>query len=117
MDRHRHPARRGLRRRRGALLQGETGERQVKVLVTCPPMLGMTDEFIPVPAARGFELVPAKVTQTLSQDELVDLLPQYEGWIIGDDPATRHLFKAGKPGRLTAAVKGGIGFDNAHFAA
>jgi D-3-phosphoglycerate dehydrogenase len=89
----------------------------MKVLVTCPPMLGMIDEFIPVGAQCGFELVPAKVTQTLSEDELVDLLPQYEGWIIGDDPATRRVFEAGKAGRLKAAVKWGIGVDNVDFAA
>lgn len=89
----------------------------MKVLVTCPPMLGMIDEFIPVAAARGFELVPAKVTQTLSESELVELLPAYDGWIIGDDPATRRVFEAGKAGRLRAAVKWGIGVDNVDFAA
>jgi D-3-phosphoglycerate dehydrogenase len=89
----------------------------MKVLVTCPPMLGMIDEFIPVSAQRGFELVPAKVTQTLSEDELVKLLPHYDGWIIGDDPATRRVFEAGKAGSLKAAVKWGIGVDNVDFAA
>lgn len=89
----------------------------MKVLVTCPPMLGMIDEFIAPAAAQGFELVPAKVTQTLSQDELVALLPAYDGWIIGDDPATRRVFEAGKAGRLKAAVKWGIGVDNVDFAA
>src|SRR3546814_20557153 len=80
-------------------------------------MLGMIDYFIPVAAARGFELVPAKVTHTLSQDELVDLLPQYEGWIIGDDPAPLRVFDAGKAGRLKAAVKWGIAVYNLDFAA
>ncbi len=89
----------------------------MKVLVTCPPMLGMIDEFIPLAAAEGFELVPAKVTQTLSEEELIALLPQYDGWIIGDDPATRRVFEAGKAGRLKAAVKWGIGVDNVDFAA
>lgn len=89
----------------------------MKILVTCPPMLGMIDEFIPVAAERGFELVPAEVTQTLSEDELIDLLPQYDGWIIGDDPATRRVFEAGKAGSLKAAVKWGIGVDNVDFAA
>ncbi len=89
----------------------------MKILVTCPPMLGLIDEFIPLAREKGFELVPAKVTQTLSQDELVDLLPQYDGWIIGDDPATRRVFQAGKKGRLKAAVKWGIGVDNVDFAA
>lgn len=89
----------------------------MKVLVTCPPMLGMINEFIPVAREQGFELVPAKVTQTLSQDELVALLPAYDGWIIGDDPATRRVFEAAQAGQLKAAVKWGIGVDNVDFAA
>ncbi|WP_203561472.1 phosphoglycerate dehydrogenase [Ideonella livida] len=88
-----------------------------KILVTCPPMLGMIQEFMPLAAAQGFELVPAQVTQTLSQDELCALLPAYDGWIIGDDPATRRVFEAGRAGRLKAAVKWGIGVDNVDFAA
>ena len=89
----------------------------MKILVTCPPMLGMINEFVPHAAQQGFELVPAKVTQTLTQDELVSLLPQFDGWIIGDDPATRRVFEAGQAGRLKAAVKWGIGVDNVDFAA
>ena len=89
----------------------------MRILVTCPPMLGMFHEFVEPAREAGFELVAAKVTQTLSQDELVALLPQYDGWIIGDDPATRSVFEAGKAGRLKAAVKWGIGVDNVDFAA
>jgi D-3-phosphoglycerate dehydrogenase / 2-oxoglutarate reductase len=88
-----------------------------KVLVTCPPMLGMIDEFIKPALAQGVELTPAKVTQTLSEEELIALLPHYDGWIIGDDPATRRVFEAGQAGRLKAAVKWGIGVDNVDFAA
>ena len=88
-----------------------------KVLVTCPPMLGLLDEFVPVAAALGVELVPAQVTQTLSEDELVALLPEFDGWIIGDDPATRRVFQVARNGRLRAAVKWGIGVDNVDFAA
>jgi D-3-phosphoglycerate dehydrogenase len=80
-------------------------------------MLGLIDEFRGPAASQGFELVPAKVTQTLTEDELVQLLPAYDGWIIGDDPATRRVFEAGKAGRLKAAVKWGIGVDNVDFAA
>jgi len=88
-----------------------------RILVTCPPMLGLIDEFIPGAREQGFDLVPAKVTQTLSEAELIELLPQFEGWIIGDDPATRAVFTAGRAGRLKAAVKWGIGVDNVDFAA
>ncbi len=89
----------------------------LNVLVTCPPMLGMIEEFRPLFTARGVELTPAKVVQTLSEDKLCALLPQFDGWIIGDDPATRRVFEAGRAGRLKAAVKWGIGVDNVDFAA
>ncbi len=87
------------------------------VLVTCPPMLGQFDLFVDYAAERGLKLHRAEVTQILSEDELCDLLPQYDGWIIGDDPATRRVFATGQSGRLTAAVKWGIGVDNVDFAA
>lgn len=87
------------------------------VLVTCPPMLGQIDRFLGYAADRGLTLHPAKVTQILSEPELKDLLPDYDGWIIGDDPATRAVFEAGHAGRLRAAVKWGIGVDNVDFAA
>src|SRR3546814_3795597 len=77
----------------------------------------MIEEVSPLAAERGFELIPAKVTQARSQEELVGLVPQYDGWIIGDDPATRRVFEAGKAGKLKAAVKWGIGVDNVDFAA
>jgi len=89
----------------------------MKVIVTCPPMLGMIEEFRPLFTARGVDLTAAKVVQTLSEDELCELLPQFDGWIIGDDPATRRVFSAGQAGRLKAAVKWGIGVDNVDFAA
>ena len=85
------------------------------VLVTCPPMLGQFDRFVDLAASKGLRLHRAQVTQTLSEDELCALLPGYDGWIIGDDPATRRVFEAGRGGRLQAAVKWGIGVDNVDF--
>lgn len=87
------------------------------VLVTCPPMLGQIDRFTEYAAQRGIRLVPAKVTQTLSVPELLEVVPAYDGWIIGDDPATGEVFAAAKAGKLRAAVKWGIGVDNVDFAA
>ena len=87
------------------------------VLVTCPPMLGQIDRFHDAAARLGLTLHPAQVTQVLSEEELKALLPGYDGWIIGDDPATRAVFEAGRAGRLRAAVKWGIGVDNVDFAA
>lgn len=88
-----------------------------RVLVTCPPMLGMMDVFRPLFEAKGIELTTPDVVQVLSVEELKRLVPQHDGWIIGDDPATREVFAAGRQGRLRAAVKWGIGVDNIDFAA
>ena len=88
-----------------------------KVFVTCPPMLGMLSEFTSIANKSGLELVAAKTTQVLSEEELVKQVPNYDGWIIGDDPATAKVFRAGKAGQLRAAVKWGIGVDNVDFQA
>ena len=80
-------------------------------------MLGMIDEFRDIFSKKNIELVTPVVTQTLSEDELKALLPDVDGWIIGDDPATREVFEAGKAGQLKAAVKWGIGVDNVDFEA
>ncbi len=92
-------------------------EDRLRVLVTCPPMLGLIDEFRPVFEEKGIELIAPDVVQTLSEAELERLVPQVDGWIIGDDPATERVFAAGKAGRLRAAVKWGVGVDNVDFAA
>ncbi len=89
----------------------------MKVLVTCPPMLGMIDSFRPIFEQHGVELTAPRVVQTLSVEELTLLVPQHDGWIIGDDPATHEVFTAGKLGHLKAAVKWGVGVDNVDFAA
>lgn len=86
-----------------------------RVLVTCPPMLGLFSEFVEPAAKLGLELVAAKTTQILSEQELMAQLPAYDGWIIGDDPATHQVFAAAKAGGLQAAVKWGIGVDNVDF--
>lgn len=89
----------------------------MKVLVTCPPMLGLFDEFVDDFKHHGLHGEPANVTQVMSEEELMDILPDYDGWIIGDDPATRRVFEAGTSGKLKAAVKWGVGTDNVDFAA
>ena len=88
-----------------------------KVLVTCPPMLGLLYKFLEPARQLGLDLVPAQTTQVLTEEELISLVPEFDGWIIGDDPATRQVFQAGVAGKLKAAVKWGIGVDNVDFEA
>lgn len=90
---------------------------QPKILVTCPPMLGLKEQFTPILEEAGFEAICPEVTQTLSEEELIEFVPECVGWIIGDDPATRRVFEAGVEGKLKAAVKWGIGVDNVDFEA
>lgn len=80
-------------------------------------MLGMVDKFVPRSAQHGMGVTAPNVAQTLSVKELVGSVPQHDGWIIGEDPASREAFIAGKGGRLKAAVKWDIGVDNVDFEA
>ena len=83
-----------------------------KILVSAPPMLQVLDELDFESKSLGLELEGAEVTQTLSESQLVKLLPKFDGWIVGDDPGTLKVFQAGKKGNLKAAIKWGIGVDN-----
>jgi len=89
----------------------------MKILITCPPMLRGINELRHFFDERNIELVLPEVVQTLSEEQLIELVPQVDGWIIGDDPATEKVFKAGVDGKLKAAVKWGVGVDNVDFKA
>jgi len=89
----------------------------MRVLITCPPMLRAIDRFRPLFDQHQIEIETPNVIQILSEEELIELVPQFDGWIIGDDPATARVFEAGKAGRLKAAVKWGVGVDNVDFSA
>lgn len=88
-----------------------------RILLTCPPMIGARSEFEPLFHDRGYDLFVPEFEQTMSEADLIDLVPGFDGWIIGDDPATRAVLTAGKLGRLKACVKWGVGVDNVDFEA
>ena len=48
-------------------------------------------------------------------EDLCKIIGQYDGWIIGDDPATKKVFNTGIKGNLKACVKWGVGTDNVDF--
>lgn len=79
-------------------------------------MLGIFERFREDFDRRSIDPTPAVVTQTLSEEELIATLPDFDGWIIGDDPASGRVLKAGAGGRLRAIVKWGVGVDNVDFA-
>ncbi|MDA8986210.1 phosphoglycerate dehydrogenase [Luminiphilus sp.] len=89
----------------------------MKVLITCPPMLGMLGKFRDAFVELGWEVTAPEVSQIMSERDLIGILPAHDGWIIGDDPASRQVLTAASKGRLRAAVKWGVGTDNVDFSA
>jgi len=87
------------------------------VLVTCPPMIQRIREYKNICEQYNFKLICPTFTQTLTEEELIHLVPKYDAWIIGDDPATRKVFQAGVKGNLKVAIKWGVGVDNVDFEA
>lgn len=87
----------------------------MRILLTCPPMIGIADEMRPMFESRGAELVVPAFVQIVPEQELVGMVPEFDGWIIGDDPATARVFEAGRAGKLRACVKWGVGVDNVDF--
>lgn len=88
-----------------------------RLLITCPPMLGCKARFLPRLRSRGFDVQCPDVAQTLAEHELIELVPEFDAWIVGDDPATRRVLASGANGRLRAVVKWGVGVDNVDQAA
>ena len=85
---------------------------QIKVLLTCPPMISNIQNYLPIFKKHNIECIYPNVIQTLSEKELMDMMPEYDAWIAGDDPATFNVLNAGKQGKLKALIKWGVGIDN-----
>ena len=89
----------------------------MRILITCPPMINMVNNYEEYFKKYKLDYFCPKFRQVLSVEELIELVPHYDGWIIGDDPATREVFESGANGKLKAAVKWGVGVDNVDFQA
>ncbi|MDC1437625.1 hypothetical protein N8208_01900 [Planktomarina temperata] len=80
-------------------------------------MIGMVDEFLGDFEKANFDVKVPKFTQEMSEDDLCEIIGDYDGWIIGDDPATRRVLEAGVKGNLKACMRWGVGTNNVDFAA
>jgi len=80
-------------------------------------MLGLMDEFKAVFIEKGVHVDTPEVIQTLTETELVELIPAYDGWIAGDDPVSVSVLDSGNVGQLKVVVKWGVGVDNVDFEA
>lgn len=88
-----------------------------KILLTCPPMIGMVNEFEKDFSEASFDVTIPEFTQEMSEDALCEIIGEFDGWIIGDDPATRKVLTAGVSGKLKACVRWGVGTNNVDFSA
>lgn len=89
----------------------------MKILITCPNMVRTIKNYDKKFNEYGFDYYCPKISQTMTEEELLSIIADYDGWIIGDDPATRRVFEKGNSGKLKAAVKWGVGTDNVDFEA
>lgn len=86
-----------------------------RILVTAPPFVRARDNFQSLFSNLNFEVVWISGEQYLTESELLELLPEFDGWILGDDPCTKEVLTKGFSGRLRAVVKWGVGTDNIDF--
>ncbi len=80
-----------------------------RVLITCIQMQNCFDEFRPAFEERGIEAVLPPVVQQPSEDELVQLIGNFDGMIAGDDPLTARVLAQAR--RMRIISKWGIGTD------
>jgi len=86
-----------------------------KILLTCPPMINKIKTYEHLIKEYNFEIIIPDFQQIMNEEQLYEIIGNYDGWIIGDDPATRKVFEKGKSGNLKAAIKWGVGTDNVDF--
>ena len=80
-------------------------------------MINQRQSFEEIFQSLGIEPTWAQIVQQYTEQELIQILPEFDGWIVGDDPCTRKVLSAGTKGKLKAIVKWGIGVDNVDFKA
>ena len=87
----------------------------MKILLTCPPMIKQINKFREIIKKYNFEIDIPEFTAIMSENELCEIIGNYDGWIIGDDPCTEKVIEKGVKGKLKALVKWGVGVDNVDF--
>ena len=85
------------------------------ILLTCPPMIKQISRYEDLLDKYNFKITIPDFQQVMTEEDLCKIIGQYDGWIIGDDPATKKVFQEGIKGNLKACVKWGVGTDNVDF--
>jgi D-3-phosphoglycerate dehydrogenase / 2-oxoglutarate reductase len=80
-----------------------------RVLITCPQMQNHIEDFRDAFTERGAEVVLPDVVQQLTEDQLIDLIGDFDGMIAGDDPLTARVLEHAD--RMRIISKWGAGTD------
>ena len=80
-------------------------------------MIGMKSTFEADFEDAKFDVVVPKFKQEMSEAALCKIIGEFDGWIIGDDPATKLVVETGAKGKLKACMRWGVGTDNVDFSA
>lgn len=91
-------------------------QKRLRVLVSAPYFLAELPRFRPVFDQAGVELIEAKVTERLSEPELLRHAGEFDGVVCGDDRYTAEVLAAAAP-RLKVISKWGTGLDSIDLAA
>lgn len=91
------------------------GQQHFRVLVTCPQMQRSMDRYMNEFALAGIQVDMPELVQQLSEDELIEIIGDYDGMIAGDDPVTARVLASA--GKLRIISKWGVGIDNIDVAA
>lgn len=84
-----------------------------RVLVSAPYFIPVIEEYRQRLADLDVELIPARVKERLSEDELLEVIQDIDGIICGDDRITRRVLDAAP--RLKVISKWGTGIDSIDF--
>ena len=84
-----------------------------KVLVTCRQMQNCIDVFRERLQEAGLELELPDVLQQPSEEELMEVIGDFDGMIAGDDPLTARVLE--KATRMRVISKWGVGTDGIDF--
>jgi D-3-phosphoglycerate dehydrogenase len=86
-----------------------------RVFISCPPLIQQKNDFMSL--LEELDIIPiwADTVQQMTEKDLIEILPNFDGWILGDDPCSEKVLQSAKAGSLKAVVKWGVGTDNIDF--
>lgn len=82
-----------------------------KLLLTCPQMINTYNKYSNFFDKNNILVtIPNNFIQTLSEFQLINIIKDFDIWIVGDDPVTENILLVAS--NLKLIIKWGVGIDN-----